>query len=117
MVVFLTFTLAWCILVMYMPDHQTTDTGFEATYNKFIHRTLEEVHSTDNADPGGNQPLPPKLNAPLSAKPPIFVTRPNNDATLPSRDTAASFTQDKDVQVDEISEKRKQKVKEVSLLK
>lgn len=57
MFLFLTFSLAWCVLIVYMPVSQTTDTGFEATYQKFIHRSLESSPSDDIA-------APPKISLP-----------------------------------------------------
>ena len=46
---FVTFSFAWCLLVLYMPEMQTTDTSFEATYKKFIHRSPSGIDtSRDN---------------------------------------------------------------------
>ena len=43
---FMTFSFAWCLLVLYMPEMQTTDTSFEATYKKFIHRSPSGIDTS-----------------------------------------------------------------------
>ena len=43
---FVTFSFAWCLLVLYMPEMQTTDTSFEATYKKFIHRSPSGIDTS-----------------------------------------------------------------------
>ena len=105
-----------------MPQTQTIDSGFEATYQKFIHRSLEEVRTTDIADTDGENVDPPKLNVPLSKEPPIFIKTPpsesttDNGLTLPSEGTEVSLSSlpSKAVESDLIAQERKQKVKEVS---
>ena len=91
MFLFLTFSLAWFVLVLYMPDAQTLDTGFEATYNKFHRKSpnglkpLSFPKEDDDRNPSfthhdqdSDNPRPPLVTVDTESKgnPPQSLTDP-----------------------------------------
>lgn len=117
MFLFLTFTLAWCVLVVYMPESQTSDTGFEATYQKFIHRSLESSPSEDIPAPpkillpDDPQSNPVHVTTPTSKKTPETVKTPLTDS--PTLSTSSTNREPDLGMSDQVTIKRREKVKEV----
>lgn len=91
MFLFLTFSLAWFVLILYMPETQTLDTGFDATYDKFHRKSpnglkpLSFPNKEEESYPDIDNPRPPALvtmdterekNPPQSfTDPPVIVTK------------------------------------------
>ena len=124
---FLTFSLAWCVLVVYMPETQTSDTGFEATYQKFIHRSLDSIETENKQSTlatltGGNSNhdmgppkifRPPSVNQTSNSRTPRMFPSVSTGVAIKGPPQPQDSSNDQNMNSDEVNLGRKEKVKEV----